>query len=223
MKRERLSACLKQQIEDWSAHLLRTSPLLTLAERGALSPAAMAKYLGSLRHLFACSERNLRKAAARAHSLGLAPLAEHLAHKAGQERGHDLWAEDDLASLPDTVRRNSAPTRELLRLVELQAHLIARHPLCFLAYALWAEYFTVLISDAWLAALAQSGFARGQVSAIAKHVDADREHAATGLNVIDDFWTGDPALGEITTGVADASSIFESFCLEICHEGSHAA
>jgi hypothetical protein len=223
MNKDRLSACLKQQIEEWSAHLLSTSPLLTQAQRGALSQAAMAKYLGSLRYLFSCSEQNLRRAAARAHLLGLLPLAEHLEHKAKQERGHALWAEDDLQTLPDAARVNSQPARDLIRLVELQDRLIAQHPICFLAYALWAEYFTVLVADAWLAALAQSGFQRGQVSAIAKHIDADREHAATGLGVIDGFWTGDPPLGEITTGVAQACANFERFCLEICHDSSHAA
>jgi hypothetical protein len=223
MNQERLSASLKRQIEDWSAHLINTSPLLRQAQSGTLSQAAMAKYLGSLSYLFSCSERNLRRAAARAHLLGLFALAEHLEHKANQERGHAVWADDDLTALSDAARANSTPARDLIRLVELQERLIAQHPVCFLAYALWAEYFTVLVADAWLAALAQSGFARGQVTSIAKHVDADREHAATGLAVIDGFWTGDPPLREITTGVAQACSTFESFCLEICHESSHAA
>ena len=223
MHEERLSACLNQQIEDWSASLLRTSPLLTRAQQGALSQAAMAKYLGSLRYLFACSERNLRRAAARAHQLGLTQLAKHFEHKAKQERGHALWAEDDLSTLPENARANSTPARDLISLVGLQDQLIAQHPICFLAYALWAEYFTVLVADAWLAALAQSGFARGHVSSIAKHIDADREHAATGLDVIDSFWTGEPTLGDISSGVARASALFERFCLEICHDSSHAA
>jgi len=223
MNEERLAEQLEQQIRQWSNHLLRESPLLALAQRGALSQVGMAKYLASLRHLFACSERNLRRAALRARELGLEPLAEHLAQKAGEEHGHADWASADLSQLPEAVRGSDTPARELLNLVQLQGNLIDQHPLCFLAYALWAEYFTVLVGETWLAALSRSGFPREQVSAIAKHIEADREHAATGLRVIDTFWTGDPPLGEILAGVERACHTFERFCLEICTLGSHAA
>ena len=223
MMEERLSERLKQQIEDWSSQLLCTSPLLILAQRGELSPAALAKYLGSLHYLFASSEQNLRRAAARAQQLGLRELAEHFAHKARQENGHADWAEADLTQLPEPARAHSAPARELLRLVALQGRLIERHPICFLAYALWAEYFTVLVGEDWLSALARAGYERGRVSAVARHLEADREHAATGLAVIDGFWTGDPALEEITTGINEACHIFERFCIEVCVMSTHAA
>jgi hypothetical protein len=221
MTDEHLSTQLKQQIEDWSSQLLNTSPLLSLARRGELSPAALASYLGSLRHLFESSERNLRRAAVRARELGQAELATHLARKASEEQGHSRWAQDDLSSLPERARAHGAPAAELLRLVALQERLIERHPICFVAYALWAEYFTVLVGEEWLTALAQSGFARGQLSAVARHLDADREHAATGLAVIDALWTGDPPVREITAGVCEACHTFERFCQEICENSAH--
>jgi hypothetical protein len=221
MTDERLSTHLKRQIGDWSNQLLRASPLLSVAQRGELSPAALACYLGSLRQLFESSERNLRRAAVHARELGLSELAAYLARKSSEEQGHARWAEQDLAQLPAAARAQAAPTGELLRLVELQGQLIDRHPICFVAYALWAEYFTVLVGEPWLTALSRSGFSRAQVSAVARHLDADREHAATGLAVIDALWTGDPPLGEITTGVCEACHRFEGFCLEICEISTH--
>lgn len=223
MTERRLAERLKQQIEDWSSQLLCTSPLLGLAQRGELSAAALAKYLGSLQQLFAGSERNLRRAAARAQQLELHVLADHLAHKARQETGHAAWAAADLARLPESARAHSAPAPALLELLALQERLIDRHPICFLAYALWAEYFTVLVAEDWLDALSRCGFGRGQVSAVTRHLEADREHAATGLDVIDTLWSGEPALREITTGVDEACHTFERFCLEICALSPHAA
>jgi hypothetical protein len=98
------------------------------------------------------------------------------------------------------------------RLVELQRELIEQHhPLCFFAYALWAEYMTVRLGDAWLNALASSGYACTSVTAVANHVEADREHAAAGFDVLDPLWDGQPERAQILKGGAQAQQLFEAF------------
>lgn len=207
---------LKESIEEYADALPLMSALQEIARRGELSPRAFAQYLESLRHLFLESQRSLALAAERADLLGDAPLAEYLRRKAAEERGHDAWASADLALLPAAASFEIAPARSIGRLVALQRELIALHPVCFVAYALWAEYFTVLLGEDWLTALEANGYGRGQVSAVAKHVDADREHAAHGFYELDRLWHGQPDQATLLRGVERAGDLFRAFCDEIC-------
>lgn len=208
----RLALTLKHTIDDWIAHL-ESIPLGQLALSGRLPARAFALYLESLRHLFESSQQNLEYAAQRARALSLPQLAAYLQRKADEERGHDRWAIDDLGKLP--AQANIAPAQSLLALVDLQRRLIDQHPICFVAYALWAEYFTVRVGDAWLQALAASGFERSQVSSIDKHLEADREHAERGLDEIDSLWTGEPSEQQMLDAIHASSRAFETFCDEI--------
>jgi len=81
----------------------------------------------------------------------------------------------------------------------------------------------VLLGDEWLDALATYGYDRSKLSAVAKHLDADREHVAVGFVEVDRLWHGDPELGTLTESVAQAFAIFEEFCDEICAEARRAA
>jgi hypothetical protein len=207
---------LKESIEEYAEALSSSSALQAIAQRGELRPRAFAQYLESLRQLFQESQRSLALAAERSEQLGDAPLAEYFWRKVGEEHGHDEWASDDLAQLPAAASFEVSPARSIGRLIALQRELIAVHPICFVAYSLWAEYFTVLLGDDWLAALAANGYERGQVSAVAKHVDADRAHAAHGFAVMDRLWRGQPDQATVLRGVERAGAIFRAFCDEIC-------
>jgi hypothetical protein len=208
-----LAHTLKHTIDLWSAQLMETSSLARLTRSGRLPPRAFALYLESLRQLFESSHQNLGHAAQRARSLSLPELAEYLERKAEEEHGHDVWASDDLRKLPQQAE--IAPAQTLATFLQLQRRLIEEHPICFVAYALWAEYLTARVGDAWLEALASSGFQRDQVTAIGKHLEADREHAARAFDEIDALWTGDPSESSILAAVQSASKTFEAFCDEI--------
>jgi hypothetical protein len=218
-----LSIDLRQAIERWARELRDTSALSALVQQKQLTPRALAFYLESLRHLFQNSERNLPSALRGAEALGDAELAEHFRRKIAEEDGHDLWAASDLAKLPAAITAGQRPAQGVLDLLALQRQLIAEHPLYFAVYILWAEYFTVLLGDDWLEALASCGFPRAQVTAIAKHVEADREHARESFDEIDRLWHGEPAPELLLQAVARAGRLFEAFCDEICAEARRAA
>jgi hypothetical protein len=218
-----LATELKAAIESWTRELRTKTELGTLSREGKLSARSVALYLESLRHLFRSSQSNLEVAAAAARELGDAELSRYFARKAAEEKGHELWAIDDLSRFPQTVVSGLRPSPAILGLVDLQRQLIEEHPVCFVAYALWAEYFTVLVGDEWLDGLAASGFERDRISAIAKHLAADREHAARGFVEIDRLWRGQPEAGDVLEVIDRAGRIFERFCAEICGEALRAA
>jgi hypothetical protein len=215
---------LKLTIERW-ADSVRSSVMKRLAEHERLSPRLVARYLESLRYLFAHSPRNLAQAAEGSRRLGLAALAEYFDAKAREESGHDAWAQADLEKLAAHVRADLHPTPAIVELVEYQSSLITRHPMYYFAYVLWAEYMTVLIGDEWLAILSDCGYTRTQISALSKHVDADRDHAPRGFDELERLWAeaDQPPLTELVCAVEQAGSLFMDFCHEIEREQTHAA
>ena len=101
--------------------------------------------------------------------------------------------------------------------------MVAEHPLLYVAYILWAEYFTVLLGDDWLDALADCGFGRSQLTAVAKHVEADRDHIQSGFGEVDQLWHGEPPADHMLRVVERAGRLFSRFCDEICVEARRAA
>jgi pyrroloquinoline quinone (PQQ) biosynthesis protein C len=214
---------MKQAIEVYAVQLGHKTQLAEIAERGELTPRAMALYLESLRYLFQNTQRHLSLAAQRCEQSGRARLAKYFQRKAGEEQGHDRWAINDLSRLPAKAVAGIRPAPAVRALVELQARFIQDEPLCFVAYLQWAEYFSVHVGDAWLDALAKSGYQRSQVSAIHNHLETDRQHAAAGFSEIDELLEGraDPAL--LLAAIEQAGSVFESLCDQICAEARSAA
>jgi hypothetical protein len=205
---------LRQFIETWSADLVQ-HPLAQLARNGKLPAPALATYLESLRCIFASSERSLRIARERSLQLGDPALVQYFERKLEEEVGHDRWAADDLQQLPAVAKSGSNAAPSALRLIELQRSLIQDHPLHFVAYILWAEYFSVLVGDSWLDALESSGYARPQVSSVVKHIEADREHSAALIEELDALWHGEPSEADMLRAVQRASQLFEALCSEI--------
>jgi hypothetical protein len=216
------STALRSLIVPWAEALLQ-SPLAVLARCGRLPPRALGFYLVSLRYLFASSQHTLRLAAERSAQLGDDKLTEFFRRKTREEVGHDHWATDDLTHLPASTIQRLEPARSVEHLVELQKSAIAEHPLCFVAYILWAEYFSVLVGDSWLDALETSGYARTRVTAISKHLELDRHHAARVLQELDELDDGTLGAQALAATVERACALFEAFCDEICAVAAEAA
>lgn len=212
---ENLSYLVKSSIDSWAARLRADSPLVAAAESGRLSPRALALYLESLRYVFIHSQRNIRAAAQRADALQLPELAAYFRAKAAEEQGHEQWAESDLQQLPRAAVQGVEPAKACRALVALQEALVDQHPVCFLAYTVWAEYLTASLGAEWLSLLANCGYDRGSVTAIAKHVDADVDHAFEGFSALDGLWEGEPSAADVLTAVEHAEQGFEAFCTEI--------
>jgi hypothetical protein len=197
---ESLSAMVKASIDAWAEHLRTQSPLVRAAQQGQLGPRSLALYLESLRYVFTRSHGNIVAAAERAQALQLPELAAYFRDKAAEEVGHDQWAANDLAQLPSRAVEGVRPAAGSVALVSLQGALIQKHPLCFLAYTVWAEYLTASLGDEWLNMLARSGYERSTLSAVALHLDADQGHAFHGFEALDRLWHGLPALKSVTLG-----------------------
>jgi len=210
-----LASALQSSIDAWTDQLWQTSRLAQLTRQGKLPERALALYLESLRFIFKHSQANLVAAQARAEAVGAAKLARMFGDKAVEERGHDQWASRDLSGLKASAVLGIEPALASRRLVELQRELVEQHPLCFFAYALWAEYMTVRLGDAWLNALAINGYARTAVTAVSNHVEADRDHATAALHALDQMWDGQPEPALIFAAVERAQVLFEAFCEEI--------
>ena len=214
---------LREMIERSAEELRQTSALATLVKQGKITPRAIALYLESLRYLFSHSPELLRAAAQRSDELGRAGLGDYFRAKIHEEQGHDNWASSDLARLPTSITAGIRPAQAVVQLVALQRSTIARDPMCYAAYVLWAEYLTALLGAEWLAALAAFGYSREQLSSVAKHLDADREHAPRGFEEIEGLWQAEPSTAVVLEGVEAAAGLFRGFCDEICAEAQRAA
>jgi len=212
---ESLSAVVKGSIDAWAARLRTHSPLVRAAEQGQLGPRSLALYLESLRFVFTRSHANIIAAAERADRMQAPELAAYFRGKAAEEVGHDQWAANDLQHLPSRAVAGLEPAAGSVALVSLQTALMEKHPICFLAYTVWAEYLTASLGDEWLRMLARSGYERTSVSAVALHLEADRDHAFEGFEALDRLWQGVPTALEILDGVEHAERAFEAFCVEI--------
>ena len=214
---------LRQTIERAADEVRQTSALAMLVKQGAITPRAIALYLESLRYLFSQSPELLRTAAQRSDALGRAGLADYFRTKVDEEQGHDNWAATDLAKLPAAVTAGVRPAQAAVDLVQLQRSLIARDPICYVAYILWAEYLTTLLGAEWLAALAAMGYKREQLSSVSKHLDADQEHAPRGFEELAVLWDAEPATPVVVEAVESAARLFRASCDEICAEARRAA
>lgn len=217
-----LARTLKADIDAWGERMKR-SPLIELARAGSLSQRAVALYLTSLQELFTHSQHNLRHARARSEALQLRALEQYFRSKCHEEHGHEQWAADDLSKLPQAAAEGVAPASGVMRLIQLQRTLLSEHPMCFVIYVVWAEYLTVLLGDEWLDALAVCGYERAAVSAVSNHVEADRDHAEHGFEVLDQLWDGEPSLPRLVECLRRAQHAFEAFCEEICQESLRGA
>ena len=172
-----------------AARLLRSSRLFRLAEEGAVKPETVSAYLFNIRYLIRHTPTYLELARRESEARGQLDLAGYYAVKAAEEHGHDVWADNDLASVTRShqVVPPCDPSPAIAELVHYLRYVITADPQRYLGYILLAEYFTVLVGPAWLNALDEScGISPSSLTAIGHHVELDREHVSEGLSQIDE-------------------------------------
>lgn len=208
---------LRVELERYMAAFKRENPLYTAALSGAFTPEVASRYLVNVRHLLQHTVPYLQRATTRALARRDLRLAEHFQHKLAEERGHDLWADNDLERLSAQFGVTHPP--EIVpALVGLLAYLeetIDRDPALYLAYILFVEYVT---SDAgeWLELLEERcGIPRDAMSAIGKHVELDGPHTAEGFEAIDALVTAPGMLGPMRRALLRSRDYFQQFCTEV--------
>ena len=205
---------VRTAVDSWNDEI-RDTAAYELAARGQIPMQALAFYLESMRYLFYHSERSMGYAVSRCAELGDHGLEQYFKAKVHEENGHDRWPQNDLDHLPEGCVLGVEPAGAIRRLVELQARALAEHPICLLAYAVWAEYMTACLGAETVAMLVSGGYERGQLSTITNHVDADGEHAIRGFAELDSLWSGQVSAEAIFNVVKQACQLFSEFCVEI--------
>jgi len=180
----RLARC----IEAYAARLAESHPLMDLARRGRLCPSAVGDYLANARFLVHNTPRHLALAAQRSEQLGLEGLAAFYRKKYAEELGHEAWAESDLAHIEhrfgvECAKDASPHLRDLIHYLD---RVIAARPELYLAYSLFAEYFTVLIGPTWVSALRDHcGIPTAALSVVVNHAELDKGHVSEELYALD--------------------------------------
>ncbi len=205
---------LRIDIEQWAGKS-EHNVLFSTTRAGKLTKEMMARYLNALHFMLTLTPVHLVKARDKAYALGDEQLAAHFQHKLGDEVGHDAWADDDLRSLN---AQRAAKTEVMASARSLALSLesaIDAQPARYLAYIAFVEYMTVLVGPRWLTDLEERcGIPRSSMTAVANHVELDREHAEEGFSVIDDLVVDPKLLPSMREALAEAIALYESICAE---------
>jgi pyrroloquinoline quinone (PQQ) biosynthesis protein C len=182
-----LSTLFKTEIERFSDDLCSTHPLFISARNGEVPVEVVAEYLSSLLLLVRSTQVHLDIAHDTALSKGDEELADFFRGKSGEEQGHEVWAESDVALLGQRFSVSApAPSAPVERLVAYLDDVVRTRPAHYLAYSVFAEYFTVLAGPSWVSALDQHcGIPVEALTTVTRHVELDRAHAAKGLEQVD--------------------------------------
>lgn len=214
-----ISAILKHDIDGYVEELRATSTLLASARAGTLRPAVIAKYFASIHYLLTQTPVHLTLAESRAREMGADSLARYFATKRAEEEGHDLWAKSDMKCLEDIFgdeAQAAEPATAMLELVARTREAIGDDPYSFLAYILFAEYFTVAIGPEWLGALQRNcGVPAEAMSSVLNHVELDKHHVLDGCRAIDAIVTDEGRHGSLRAHLSVTVAHFSSFCREL--------
>ncbi len=213
-----IAEALKLEVE---AHVARTradNRLFRMAQEGRVTAEILARYLSSVRYSISQTPPMLQRAKRSALAHGQRELAEHFAHKLGEEVGHDLWAERDIEVLAShrAARFEGRPEAAILALYDYLEPAVDREPLLYLGYMLWAEYFTVLAGSEFARAVVERcDLPADAISCVARHAELDREHTSEGLEAIDRLVEDPRMLAPMRASMRRAMAFFDQFCDEL--------
>jgi hypothetical protein len=214
-----ISTILKHQIEDYADELRRSSPLLARARAGTLSLSSVGKYFASIHYLLTQTPVHLEIARSRATDVGAVELARFFDAKQCEEAGHEDWAAADVERLRTAFGSVAWTEQPAAAMIELVAHTrerISSDPYSYLAYILFAEYFTVVLGPEWLAALQHNcGVPGDAMTSVSKHIDLDKEHVLEGCRELE-LLAGEEAHHASLRSMLEATmSRFSAFCTEL--------
>jgi hypothetical protein len=213
-----ISDTLKDDIEAYALRLRDSNELFKRAQCGKLTPGAIATYIANLHLLVQHTEVNLELAQRRSEELGKMELAHFFEEKRRDEKGHDRWAEHDIAAMNGMfgVTPMAQPTRSISALLEYLRGVIAEEPTHYLAYILFSEYVTVLVGPEWLRLVEdRCGIPMSAMTVVGNHVELDKGHVAEGLHEIDRLVGDDEPVEPMRGALRASMGYFDGFCSEI--------
>lgn len=183
-----IAELLKKDVEAFVQEEREQNPLLAQARLGHLHPTTFGRYLANVRYVVSHTPALLKAAERRAKAEGASALAEYYRAKAAEEKGHDVWAENDLCQLRRTNKApvDFAPTPAAVDLVRFLGDAIEESSVSYLAYVFLAEYVMVLLGPEWQEALEKNcAFPSSAMTVVSHHVELDREHVEVGAQEIE--------------------------------------
>jgi hypothetical protein len=213
-----ISEVLRKDIDEYVC-LLRQSPLLQQARAGRVTPAMVGRYLASIHYLLTQTPVHLALAQQRAAEHGRPALLRYFEQKLREEQDHHEWAEADQSRLADLFGDAAIqkPAQTMLALVRNTRAIIDRDPVLYLAYILFAEYFTVAIGPEWLGALDEHcGIPVSTLTAISHHVELDKHHVAEGCREMDVLVDDERLHEPLRHVLRDTMRHFSAFCDDLC-------
>lgn len=215
-----ISDALRGDIETYSSRA-KENPTYKMARDGTLDRERVARYVANVLHLLRQTPRCLERAHKRALEKRDYKLAEFFKQKGAEEVGHDQWAEQDLDKFREAfgIEVDGTIMPSLAALVEYLNKTIDEDPTLYLSYILFAEYFTVLEGPELLALLEERcGVPKGFMTAIANHVELDKEHVAEGLDMIDALVTDPTYLDPMRSTLQQSIRHFDEFLAEVAQQ-----
>jgi hypothetical protein len=213
-----ISSELKRRIDEYASRLDATSELLKLARAGALRVETVALYLVSIRHLIRQTPVHLAVARQRALASERPDLARYFDQKLAEETGHDRWADADLTAIGTRfgVTPVGAPAQAMEGLIDSLTALVRSEPESYLAYILFAEYFTVVIGPVWIEALTKyCGIPEGAMTVIEHHVELDKHHVLAGCAEIDQLVRDPDSATRLHVALTATMLHYDRFILEL--------
>ena len=206
---------LTEDIEAFAARM-RQSRLMLQAQQGRVSRKTVERYLRAIHYLVRHTPVHLELARKRAEFLCETELAGYFERKAGEESGHDRWAEADLVALGASLDGGAVSVSSVVALEKYLRKIIEEDPGRYLAYILFAEYFTVLMGSEWVQTLEQRcGVPPRSMSVIERHVDLDKGHVVDGIREIETLISDPERLERLHETLEQSMRYFAAFCDEL--------
>lgn len=178
---------LKFRVESCAEQELLHNPIFRETRLGHLTESHLGFYHFNLKYIMAKTPGHLKLAAQMAAELGELDCAESFQKRIPEEMGHDLWAAQDLASLNlnPAVKARLHVLPAIKKLNEFILTAIKADPLNYAVYALWAEYFTVLVVPPFVADLEKyCGISPQVMTVLTRHAEIDKDHVADDVAII---------------------------------------
>jgi pyrroloquinoline quinone (PQQ) biosynthesis protein C len=213
-----ISVTLKNEIDNFASRLRASNRLLAQARRGEVTPEAVGSYLANLMFLIREALEILAMAQERAHQNGHQELAAFYRKKMKEEKGHDKWAQNDIAKLKMLFGTDVPAKRStaILGMLDYLRRATDEDPVQYLAYLLFTEYVTVLMGPEWLQLLEERcGVPTSAMTVISNHVELDKDHVEACLKEIDELVTDEAHHAGLSRTLGESMRFFDEFCGEI--------